>query len=573
MSGQVSQIKRTIESVLNLETGEILSVNDVFRDPVKREAEIFQFRTLIQQQVHEERAVFVCLYCKQSVGIRGHFNKQDYYLAHTFNSDDCIIKTNHRLTEEQIRCIKYNGVKESDKHNELKNKIAHYLAEDELVNDVQTEKVYKDKAISSEWKKPDVMAYLKGKTIAFELQLSTTFLSVIVSRTLFYKKRGVFLIWIFPEFSVNRDVQLFTQKDVYYNNSFNVYVFDQDAQERSAADNKLVLKCFHKKFSIKNDELSELWVYNYISIHDLQYDHEKYGAFYFDSLAEKQKVVEVLNKQKADGMAMVSELFAKQKADSGINFLREFYQNDRIPFTFDDKNPLDEIKSELEIALFNKALGFNGDKVGVVAKLFENRSKPTFLKFICEQDNILVDTGNLKIDNVSVFEYLVHSVKIWEFYHLMPMIFRKGYVLSARDQQVFDNLFDKNYFNQTDNERDSVEKWAFIYGLKTLWNKEDCLRLVKMRKILFALLSLKFDLSIGQRFANLKQYTMNICIHAPEFGHIYLRGLKRFKQYDKQLGDDKSGKLRAAIDRIVSHSTGQDQNFKHMISEIFPELS
>jgi len=156
---------------------------------------------------------------------------------------------------------------------------------------------------------------------------------------------------------------------------------------------------------------------------------------------------------------------------------------------------------------------------------------------------------------------------------LMPMIFRKGYVLSARDQQVFDNLFDKNYFNQTDNERDSVEKWAFIYGLKTLWNKEDCLRLVKMRKILFALLSLKFDLSIGQRFANLKQYTMNICIHAPEFGHIYLRGLKRFKQYDKQLGDDKSGKLRAAIDRIVSHSTGQDQNFKHMISEIFPELS
>ena len=51
-----------------------------------------------------------------------------------------------------------------------------------------------------EWRKPDVKALYGDKFIAFEIQLSTTFLSVIVERREFYLKNNALIFWIFNEF-------------------------------------------------------------------------------------------------------------------------------------------------------------------------------------------------------------------------------------------------------------------------------------------------------------------------------------------------------------------------------------
>ncbi|WP_461791442.1 DUF6035 family protein [Pedobacter sp.] len=315
------EITRTIETVLNLETGEILDVNEIFRNSLEREAEIFQLRSRIQAQVQQDKATYVCIYCKQPIGIRGHLNRKDYYLTHTFRSDDCIIKTKHHLTEEQIRCIKYNGEKESDLHEQLKNKIAHYLEMEDNIISVQTEKVYKDIAVSKEWKKPDVMAELGNKKIAFELQLSTTFLSVIVARTLFYRDRGVYLVWIFPNFSIESHLQQFTQKDVYYNNSFNVYVFDIDAQEKSRIENRLVLRCYYKRFSIKHDIIKEKWVSEFISIGQLRFNIEKKEVCFYDSVKEKEVLTELLENKKVEQEEIEKNNIANYKAKCALRFV------------------------------------------------------------------------------------------------------------------------------------------------------------------------------------------------------------------------------------------------------------
>lgn len=243
---------RTINEILNLTTGEILEADNIFHDQGNREAEIFQLRTHIENQIQTCNIEYVCLYCKQPVAIRGRPTAlnglRHFYFTHPYNSDDCIIKTTHRLTEEQVRCLKYNGEKESELHNRLKHLIGDYLVKTDSVDDVSIDKIYKDIAVSKEWKRPDVLANYKGKKIAFELQLSTTFLSVIVARTRFYNERSIFLIWVFADFSVINDLQKFTQKDVYYNNNFNVYVFDKDAERKSFSKGCLVLKCYHNKF-------------------------------------------------------------------------------------------------------------------------------------------------------------------------------------------------------------------------------------------------------------------------------------------------------------------------------------
>ncbi|MFA6275629.1 MAG: DUF6035 family protein [Pedobacter sp.] len=566
------EIKRTIETILNLETGEILDVQDIFRDPLKREAEIFQLRSQIQQQVHQKRAVYVCIFCKQSIGIRGHVNRKDYYLAHTFRSDDCIIKTNHHLTEEQIRCVKYNGEKESVLHNHLKNQIAHYLELDDKVIAVHTEKVYKDLAISKEWKKPDVMAELTDKKIAFELQLSTTFLSVIVGRTIFYRDRGIFLIWIFPNFSLDSHLQQFTQKDVYYNNSFNVYVFDEDAQEKSKKENRLVLKCYYKCFTIKNNNIQEKWVSAFIGIDELNYDTEKMELFFYDSIKEKEILTKLLAEQKAEQAITDQKNAATYKASHALKYLREFYRNDVEPIPRSVEFPLQYIETEQEIEILNKEVGFNGLKVKVISDLFQSGEKPNFLQFVCEQDNLLVDTKNMVVDGKPIFEYLIYLESQWEFYKKISLLFRKGYTLSNVDYGYFHNLYDKNYFNATESERDYIERWAFIYCLNALWNKEDSLYLMQIKKILFAILSLKKDLSIGHKFGNLKQLTMNILTHSTDFGMIYINALKKFDQYDRQLLADKSGKLKAKIDDFKRAEPLQNSQFDRIIYEIFPEL-
>src|SRR5690606_27237240 len=157
--------------------------------------------------------------------------------------------------------------------------------------------------------------------------LSTTFLSVIVARTLFYKKREVYLIWIFPDFSLDTHLQKFTQKDVYYNNSFNVYVFDKEARERSNSSNQLILKCFYKKFTIKNEKLNEEWESAFIKINELTSATDKSEVYFYDSVENKKSLEVVLSRQKTEQIEKGLKASALHKVENSLQYLREYYKH------------------------------------------------------------------------------------------------------------------------------------------------------------------------------------------------------------------------------------------------------
>jgi len=95
---------------------------------------------------------------------------------------------------------KYNAAKESRAHIRLKEIIADSLRYDSGFSEVETEKVWRGMD-RTKWRKPDVQALWKGKIrIAFEIQLSTTFLHVIAERRNFYRQEGGLLCWIFKSF-------------------------------------------------------------------------------------------------------------------------------------------------------------------------------------------------------------------------------------------------------------------------------------------------------------------------------------------------------------------------------------
>lgn len=564
--------KRTIETILSLETGEQHEASELLRDPENREGEIFQLRTKIEIKIRTHSADLVCWFCKQPVAIRGrrneHDNSKHFFFTHLKESKECIIKTDHKFSEEQIRCIKYNGEKESVLHLKLKTQIAYYLEQDNLIKEVLVEKVFKDKAISEQWRKPDVMAIYEDKKIAFELQLSTTFLTVIVGRTIFYAERGIFLIWIFPNFSLESDLQKFTQKDVFYNNNYNVYVFDKEAQEKSKQKNQLILKCWYQEFRIENEIIRDRWQIAFIKIEELNFDFEKTVFWFYNSELEKIKLnneLENIKKQKQEALKLQR---LNYKIDGAVKFLRTYYTEDKAPIFYDEKSPIDKILTESEILALNNTLEFEKKNSQLIAKLFIERKKRNFLKYICEQSVIKINLKTLN-NGKTVFEEITDFVEERDFNFYIALLFRKGYELTERDLQIFDGLYDNYHLNQSEVEKENIKRWALISFYRNLKRLDELNKIKENIELFYAIQSLKTGLIIGSDFNNLRQISNNIIEYYGEFGNIYIKSMKFFNQYEIQLKEDKHGKLKAKIDNFELNNPIQNRICDNIIYEIF----
>ena len=559
--------QRTIQTILSLETGNQYEADNLFDNQDEREAEIFQLRTKIEEQLQKGIIDYVCLYCKQPVAIRGRKNLQNhtthFYFTHPYKSEDCIIKTICRLSEEEVRCIKYNGVKESKQHETLKNEIAHYLRFEPNAT-VIVDKIYKDVATSHKWRRPDVLAIFPEKKIAFELQLSTTFLSVIVGRTIFYKENSIFLIWIFPNFSLENDLQKFTQKDVYYNNNFNVYVFDKSAKEQSEIEKELVLKCYYKEYIDFNYRVEESWVEKFIKLSDLTFNYDNYDVYCYDSDKEKQKILDAIAERKRRKELIEKSKEINDKIDSVLTILRHFYSKDilyPIKETF-----IDIIETEEEIKELNNKLKFSKEKTNFISELFFKRQKPFFLTFICEHDVIEVDTSKISMNGKSVLEELI-TLEYIDFKKYSTLLFRKGYKLTKNDEDMLLAL-SKNISN-----RDNYSKWAFIHFLSSISRKEFAsdIKLIDY-KILNPIISLKKGFVIGASFENLKQVCNNVFEYHKIFGGLFIKAMKKYNVYEKILIEDKKGKVKDKINKFYAESPDQETKYNKIIFDIFPEL-
>jgi hypothetical protein len=299
---------RTIESILDLETGnEILSSNFF-----KNENDyVFKFRGVLDIDIQTGKKRYVCYFCKQNVKLIGGRKsmldakfERKLHFAHLKNSEECPVKTGSEYTKDQVQRIKYNGAKESELHINLKNKIADSLEKNQTnhreISEIKVEKIQRDKRISTKWKKPDISTNYNSKKLVIELQLSTTFLSVINSREIFYSENETYILWVFNKF-VSDNKRRFTQSDILYGNNRNAFEFNDEAQERSIKENDLVLNCCFEFPSIENSRIVYEWRNQYVKLSNLTFDESSYKIYYFDVEGEKiklEKRLEEENEQK-----------------------------------------------------------------------------------------------------------------------------------------------------------------------------------------------------------------------------------------------------------------------------------
>ena len=279
--------KRTIDTVIDLEDDTEIFANQFFSQP---EGIIFKKRTELEKAIYLRRPMYVCKYCGQMVKISGRKTERGMarFFSHLRDSDDCDYKTTTGRTRREINREKFARCNEGERHKFLKAEIAKYLKLTNGVTDVRTENTVKGNHPILRWRRPDVIANYRGQEVVFELQLSTTFVSVIAERDLFYRLNQKHIIWIsnFDEQGEHVNLTNMMIKDIYYNNRMNLFIFDLDAQRKSEEKGELVLKCNwltpDGTWQYPNGNTSDKLGGEYICLSNLKFD-KTYKPYYVDA--------------------------------------------------------------------------------------------------------------------------------------------------------------------------------------------------------------------------------------------------------------------------------------------------
>lgn len=285
---------RTVKDILNLCDGKFIQADTFFDRP---EDDVFLDRRALEEAAQRNKKTLVCAICHQALKIRGdRAGAISIHFAHLYDSGDCPIKTGQKYSREEIERMKYNGVKESPMHIKLKNAIADIIREDGRFADIKVDETFKSDGLAKEWKRPDVSAAFNKDKIVFEVQLSTTFLSVIVQRETFYRENGIYIMWLFNEFNTDAETQKFTEKDIIYSNNNNAFVINNETIELSAGSGEFMLYCYYQRpTASESGVITSDWEKRLISFDDVKFDSETRKVYFYDFRAEKKKLQQELS--------------------------------------------------------------------------------------------------------------------------------------------------------------------------------------------------------------------------------------------------------------------------------------
>lgn len=290
------ELKRTIVEVFNCDTEREESALDLL---TQKDELVFQLRRLVESRIQEQNPLYFCNVCGQAIVVRSHRlydSSHTFYFKHLRNSGDCPIKTDSSYTKDEIRCMKYNGAKESRAHFELKHYLAEQLKKDNRFTNTEIEEVIKASGWSRKWKKPDISALFNGRKVVFEIQLSTTFLDVIVSREVFYQEEKIPIFWIFKD--LNPEIARATEKDVFFNNKSNALSIDDFSKKLSQLEDQIVFTGHFRKpyFDSTTNTFKEIWNNIPVKIDDIKFDSITHKPYFilFDESLKKEKIHEAI---------------------------------------------------------------------------------------------------------------------------------------------------------------------------------------------------------------------------------------------------------------------------------------
>lgn len=444
---------RSIKVAFDKISGEVLEADDVF--------EIAKDAFAVREQFHMDEVELYCCECDQKLYVST--SKYDrLHFKHGPNANYCYLKDANLSPEEKEKFSKIYHAKESARHHELKNKIGELLLN---VPSIDKDSVVIDNKFiikDGEKRRPDVYCKYGEKELVFEIQLSDLCLRYILSRYHFYKKHGIYLIWILDNFDIHNQGQL--ERDIKYLTKYeNFFKLDESKDTFS-------LECQYKfPFLTEDNKLLTKWLQKSVSLNQIKFDEENYQIYYYNlALGRSAKEEEQLKK-----IAEVEEKLRKKQeakrlqraidvADEIVETIKDI-KNRGVLYYLPVQNSIAEL-NDFETEILNQRLGLIGKTKPAVIEwiLKAKNSDNSFLDFILHCEKINLDVNEVAINGLTAFQAIWKNTNLHK-YSTIKALLERGYKFKETDQPLLENI--KN------NEVDGIHKAALFEVIKRNTNR------------------------------------------------------------------------------------------------------
>lgn len=304
-----------IKEVRSIRSGLILTAHHYIAS--QRYDRIIRVRNLIRHAITAGKPRVVCAICGVPVYLVSSTSKA-FFFRHTLEDGSCPAQTRGAWSYDQIKAMKYHGAQESDAHRRMKVLLERSLRADPRASDIHQEKTWRAAGRPTSYRRPDVQALYDGVRLAFEAQLSTTFLDVVVGRRAFYRGDGALLIWVLPRFDPS--YRRLTEDDILFTNNSNVLVVNEETAKLSEATSRCTFHCYFREPYLEGEAVSERWSGRLVTLDELSFDLPDQRAFAFDFDREYARLRrEVVERRARQAEQLRDDFFAFWMRNGGWN--------------------------------------------------------------------------------------------------------------------------------------------------------------------------------------------------------------------------------------------------------------
>lgn len=549
---------RAIKLGVDLETGEIYDADELFKETKSA----FEIR----KQFHEDKISLHCCECYQRLDVST--SKYDrLHFKHQKKSNPCPLKDdNLSIVEMEISKAIFKA-KESDRHIELKNKIANKLQKIEGVNPDTLAIDDKFIIVDNEKRKPDVYCEYYDKKLVFEIQLSQLSLRYILSRYNFYKKNGIYLIWILDNFDIHRQGQL--ERDIKYLTEFqNFFKLDEEAEE-------FRLICDYKfPFLTDRNKLLTKWLKKSVSINQIKFSPRYYQIYYYnfgqaieDKEVEQRKREIEIEKAERDREKREKEENARSNAEQIIQKIR--YKKKNYAFSYDEIERKIKRFDSFEKEILNQELQLQGKFIEgepILNHWFKKAQNKhfDFLRFILRCKTIKLSIQDKNNEGVTCLMELFKNNEISKSLFATEL-FLRGYKLTDLDLDFFRHLTD----DETENEKKLLK---FQYYDK-LSNK-DLIPEIDNRilNVLYMIESAKEKRFVGTKLNNWVAFANNAIQYYPDFWEYLELAFRKFSILDEIMKSDRKGSFQKKLNDFHNNYPQQNFDIDEIARELYPVI-
>lgn len=552
----MSRYERLIKIAVDKVSGEIFDADEVFH----KTKDAFEIR----RKYHNQEFLPVCCECDQDLTVsdskrdRLHFKHKPGH-SYCFLTDDTISPQEHEKVLEVLR-------RESERHKQLKNRIGSLLQKIDGVDEVSIAIDNKFIIRGDEKRRPDVYCKYYDKELVFEIQLSDLPLRYIKSRYDFYKKHGMYLIWILDNFDIHNQGTL--EKDIkYLAKHQNFFKLDEKVTEI------LTLECEYKDVLITEaNKLLTIWQKKSITLHQVQFDDECYQIYFCkfdDNKAEaeiqQKKRAEEIELEKKRAAAKKRQQYAESKANNIIEEIKRL--RDRKVQNFADISIQISVLDEYELEVLNSCLEFTKKSPIIRWLSTATQNDIAFLEFVLGCNEIDLDVNATDQDGKTAFQVIYENKNVFHQYVPVKLLFQRGYKLTEADK----TCFLRRYPLEQDEDRIHFKIYEFCNELidKTLvdsvFTYERQLRViesVKQRKMI----GFGYQPNGWVALANNAIDNYFGCWEYIELA------FKKFGLWDTLIKLDKKGTFTNKHQAFYSKKPKQDSAFEKVLKELYPEL-